>query len=92
MLAVAGVLLGSIAPASSPIAGGIVVVGVLNLILAMLSLLPAMPLDGGRAVRAFAWSRTGDRDRPTGPTARVGRMVGWTILGVGVALVARGPA
>ena len=47
-----------------------------------------MPLDGGRVVRAFAWART----RRPGPgryrtTARVGRMVGWTILGVGVALV-----
>ena len=62
-------------------------VGVLNLILALLSLLPAMPLDGGRAVRALAWARSGDRDRASRTTARVGRMVGWTILGVGIALV-----
>ncbi|HEY4190844.1 MAG TPA: CBS domain-containing protein [Candidatus Limnocylindrales bacterium] len=87
VLAVAGVLLGSILPASAPIAGGIVVVGVLNLILAILSLLPAMPLDGGRVVRALAWARTGDRDRAYRTTARVGRMVGWTILGAGVALI-----
>jgi Zn-dependent protease/CBS domain-containing protein len=87
VLSVAGVLLGSIIPASVPIAGGIVVVGVLNLILGVLSVLPAMPLDGGRVVRALAWSRTGDRDRAYRTTARVGRMVGWTILGAGVALV-----
>ena len=83
----AGVLVGSIVPASAPIAGGVVVVGVLNLILGVLSVLPAMPLDGGRVVRAFAWSRHGDRDRAYRTTARVGRMIGWTILGAGVALV-----
>ena len=63
------------------------VVGVLNLILALLSLVPAMPLDGGRVVRALAWARTNDRDRASRATARVGRMTGWTILGVGIAAV-----
>jgi Zn-dependent protease/CBS domain-containing protein len=87
VLTVGGVLLGSLVPASVPVAGGIVVVGVLNLILAILSVLPAMPLDGGRVVRALAWSHSGDRDRAYRTTARVGRMVGWTILGVGVALI-----
>ena len=87
VLSVAGVLLGTLVPASTPIAGGIVIVGVLNLILGVLSVVPAMPLDGGRVVRAFAWSRNGDRDRAYRTTARVGRMVGWTILGAGVALV-----
>lgn len=87
LFVVGGVLAGSVMPGSAPIAGGVVVVGVLNLILAVLSVLPAMPLDGGRVVRAFAWSRYGDRDRAYRTTARVGRMVGWTILGAGVALV-----
>jgi Zn-dependent protease/CBS domain-containing protein len=86
-LVVSGMLLGTIVPASAPVAGGVVVVGVLNLILGVLSLLPAMPLDGGRIVRALAWGRTRDRDRASRTTARVGRMTGWTILGVGVALV-----
>jgi Zn-dependent protease/CBS domain-containing protein len=87
LLSVAGVLLGTLVPSSTPIAGGIVVVGVLNLILGVLSVVPAMPLDGGRVVRAFAWSRHGDRDRAYRTTSRVGRMVGWTILGAGVALI-----
>ncbi len=63
------------------------VVGVLNLILALLSLVPAMPLDGGRVVRSLAWARTNDRDRASRITARFGRMTGWTILGVGIAAV-----
>jgi Zn-dependent protease/CBS domain-containing protein len=87
VLAAGGVLVGSVVLGSAPIAGGIVVVGVLNLVLGVLSLVPAMPLDGGRVVRALAWSRSGDRDRAYRTTSRVGRMVGWTILGAGVALV-----
>ena len=85
VLLLAGMLVGTIAPSTAPVSGGVVVVGVLNLILALLSLLPAMPLDGGRAVRALAWARSGDRDKASRTTARVGRMVGWTIMGVGIA-------
>ena len=85
VLLLAGILVGTIVPSTAPVSGGVVVVGVLNLILALLSLLPAMPLDGGRAVRALAWERSGDRDRASRTTARVGRMVGWTIMGVGIA-------
>lgn len=66
-------------------AGGLLVVGILNLVLGGLSLLPAMPLDGGRAVRAIAWERTGDRDRAGQITARVGRIVAWLIIVAGVA-------
>lgn len=85
LMVAGGILGGSLIPETAPIAGGIVVVGVLNLILGLLSLLPAMPLDGGRVVRALAWARTRDRDRAGRVTARVGRMVGWTILGAGIA-------
>lgn len=86
-LVLAGMLVGTVAPATAPVAGGLVVVGVLNLILGAISLVPAMPLDGGRIVRALAWGRTADKDRASRTTARVGRMTGLTILGVGVALV-----
>ncbi len=81
-----GLAAGTVVPGAAALAGGIVVVGVLNLILGVLSLLPAMPLDGGRVVRAVAWARTGDRDRASRTTARIGRMIGWTIMGVGVAM------
>jgi Zn-dependent protease len=72
--------------AGTAIGGGILVVGGLNLVLAVLSLLPGLPLDGGRVVRALAWARTGDRDRAGHVAARVGRYLGWTLVGVGVAL------
>ncbi len=72
--------------AGTAIGVGILVVGGLNLMLAVLSLLPGLPLDGGRVVRALAWARTGDRDRAGRVAARVGRLLGWTLVGIGVAL------
>lgn len=72
--------------AAGGIAGGVLVVGGLNLLIAALSLLPGMPLDGGRVVRAIAWAGSGDRDRAGAIAVRVGRLLGWTTVGVGVAL------
>ena len=68
------------------VAGGVLVIGGLNLVLGLLSLLPGLPLDGGRVVRAIAWSRTHDRDRAGRITARTGRLLGWSTVGIGVAL------
>ncbi|MCJ7709579.1 MAG: site-2 protease family protein, partial [Chloroflexi bacterium] len=70
----------------SAVGGGLLVVGGLNLVLACLSLLPGMPLDGGRVVRALAWGRTGDRYRAGKITAQVGRILGWSTVGLGLAL------
>ena len=91
-LAVGGILLGLgvldavVAPGLGALAGSLVVLGALNVILAGISLLPGMPLDGGRVVRALAWARTNDRDRAGAVAARVGRLLGFTVIGVGVAM------
>jgi Zn-dependent protease/CBS domain-containing protein len=79
----AALALGDVGSPAGPVAGGLFVVGALNVVLGVLSLLPGMPLDGGRAVRALAWARTGDRDRASRVTARVGRFSGAVILGLG---------
>lgn len=79
--------LGAGVPELRPAAGGLLVVGGLNLVLGLLSLLPGLPLDGGRAVRAIAWERTGDPDRAGQITARVGLLLGWATIGVGIALL-----
>jgi CBS domain-containing protein len=79
-------VVGSGGGALGAVAGGLLVVGGLNLLLGILSLLPGMPLDGGRAVRAVAWAGSGSRDRAGTITARVGRLLGWTTVGVGIAL------
>lgn len=81
-----GVLIGTADQGLGAIAGGLIIVGGLNLLLGVVSLLPGLPLDGGRIVRALAWARSGDRDRATRVTATIGRFVGWLTIGVGVAI------
>lgn len=82
-LALAAGIIGS---GFTAVAGGLIVIGGLNLVLGVLSLLPGMPLDGGRVVRALAWARSGDADRASRTAAQVGRLLGWTTFGVGLAL------
>jgi Zn-dependent protease len=82
----AGAGVGMADPGFGAVAGALIVVGGLNFVLGVLSLLPGFPLDGGRIVRAIAWARTGDTDRSTRFAARVGRLVGWTTIGAGIAI------
>lgn len=78
---------------SGALSSGVLVVGVLNLVLGGLSLLPAMPLDGGRLVRAVSWARSGDPRRGSRASAVVGRVTGWLLIAVGAGLaIAVGPA
>ena len=58
------------------------VIGGLNVILGVVNLLPAFPLDGGRVVRGLAWARTGDPAAGLRVAARSGR---WLGIGLGVA-------
>lgn len=64
-----------------------------NLGVAVLNLLPAYPLDGGRLLRALLWRTTGDVERATRWSAWAGQIVGWSlvILGLACAFAARGP-
>jgi len=68
------------------------VVGLLNLVLAGISIVPAFPLDGGRVVRAIVWASTGDERRGTRAAGRVGRWVGWVLLGSGFGVILLGNA
>jgi CBS domain-containing protein len=63
------------------------VVGVLNLVLGGVNLLPAFPLDGGRVARAIGWARTGDAIRGLRASARVGRWLGIGLAGLGVLMI-----
>ncbi|WP_433754548.1 site-2 protease family protein [Nocardia sp. CA-135398] len=65
----------------------------MNLVLAIFNLIPGAPLDGGRALRALIWQRTGDRLRASTIAARSGRIVGLALLilgGVELLLVGAG--
>jgi Zn-dependent protease len=65
-------------------------VGSFNAVLLIFNLLPGLPLDGGRIVRAAVWWRTGDRTRATRTAARLGRGVAYLIGGLGLASLLAG--
>jgi Zn-dependent protease/CBS domain-containing protein len=62
----------------------------LNLILGAANLVPAYPLDGGRLVRAIYWHRRGSEKEGARMAALSGRLVGWGLLGVGLAIMLLG--
>jgi Zn-dependent protease/predicted transcriptional regulator len=73
------------------IAGDIAfIVGLLDLVLAGVSIVPAFPLDGGRVVRAIVWARTGDERQGARAAGIVGRLVGWVLIGAGLVVILTG--
>lgn len=61
----------------------------INLVLALFNLIPGLPLDGGQILKAAVWKATGDRFKGVHWAARVGQILGWlaVVLGVGSALL-----
>jgi hypothetical protein len=55
-----------------------------NVAILALNLLPAFPLDGGRIALALIWSRDHDLRQATIVAARLGRVLGWGLIGLGV--------
>jgi Zn-dependent protease len=62
----------------------------INIVLAVLHLLPGAGLDGGRLVQALAWARSGDRARATITTARVAQIAGALLIAGGATALAFG--
>lgn len=60
--------------------------GYINLFLLAFNLLPALPLDGGRVLRAALWRARGDVGWATGAAANLGRAFGYLFIGLGVAM------
>lgn len=54
-----------------------------NALLAGINLIPAYPLDGGRALHALLWGITHDRDKSTRMSAIVGEALGLAAAGYG---------
>jgi len=64
----------------------------INGFLLIFNLIPAFPLDGGRIARAIAWKASGDRNRATRLSARVGEWFGYLLMAFGVYVLLRGDA
>jgi Zn-dependent protease/CBS domain-containing protein len=62
----------------------------INSVLFAFNLIPAFPLDGGRIARAIAWRVTGDRNRATRVSGRVGQGFAYLITGYGIFLALAG--
>lgn len=63
------------------------ILGFANLSIAVFNLLPGLPLDGGRILRAIVWRRSGDRSRATRLAVLTGRGLGVMLAVAGAALV-----
>lgn len=61
-----------------------------NLFLALFNLIPGLPLDGGRLLRAGIWRLTGDRRRATRIGVAGGRLLALALFVLGVLVLARG--
>jgi Zn-dependent protease/predicted transcriptional regulator len=75
---------------SSPAVGLLAWLGGINLVVLVFNLVPAFPLDGGRIARALAWKVTGDPNRGTRFSARLGQAFAYVLMGAGAYLVIRG--
>jgi Zn-dependent protease len=61
-----------------------------NLFVLVVNLLPALPLDGGRMLRALVWWRSGDRNRATRAAAALGRGFALLLGALGCLIIVRG--
>lgn len=70
--------------ASNPWMAMLLWLGYINLTLAAFNLVPGYPLDGGRVLRALIWWKTGKAERSTEIAARVGQIVGFWLIALGI--------
>jgi Zn-dependent protease len=77
-------------PLPRAVDGVVAWLGWINLILLAFNMLPALPLDGGRVLRALLWQSSGDFTRATRAAGGLGRIFGYTMTGLGVLLVFSG--
>jgi len=65
-------------------------IAVANLLLALFNLLPGLPLDGGRILRALLWWHHGNLLRATRTAGRSGAVLGWLLAALGLVRVLLG--
>jgi Zn-dependent protease len=87
-----GLVLGAVAVAADIlgldnrlIVGALVWLAAVNVVLAVLNLIPAAPLDGGRVLAAGLWKRLGDAERARVLAGRAGLVLGLALVPIGLA-------
>ncbi len=85
---VLGVVFGGLAfllaPANALAGAFFLQLAVVNAGLAIFNLLPGLPLDGGRVLRALIWQATKDYRRATAIASVAGRVVSFLLIGGGI--------
>jgi len=82
----AGFVLLALAGLPSAVDGVAAWLGYINLFLLVFNLIPALPLDGGRVLRAALWRARGDLGWGTRVAADIGRGFGYLFIALGVAM------
>jgi Zn-dependent protease len=72
------------AEAATPVAAILVWLGYINFMLGIFNLIPGYPLDGGRVLRAIIWFFNRNAERATQLAARVGQVVAFVFIIVGL--------
>jgi Zn-dependent protease/CBS domain-containing protein len=81
---------GNVAEWPAPLTAVLGYLGILNGSLALLNLIPAVPLDGGRLLRALLWGWRGDLPWATRIAAAAGSGFGLLLIGLGVVSLLNG--
>jgi hypothetical protein len=69
---------------ATPIIAMLMWLGYINLALGIFNLVPGFPLDGGRVLRGIIWWVTGDGLRATRIAARIGQIVAFAFIIIGI--------
>lgn len=89
ILLVLGLVLSSTGPGALQVVAELGLgLGTVNLLLALINLVPAFPMDGGRVLRAAAWAVTSDPARATRIATGIGRAASLMVIGGGIVTAA----